>query len=135
MKIGVLMMAMAAVIFGGSLFVVERNPQWFYETAYQAEGMVQQTVKRVSGWSNQPDGGNINRGNLYPGNVDQLEVRVSDLPAETLYLQGFHGGDYGNGQWEPAMDDEIFLRMNENTLHWRYWEAVLAACFLIYIIR
>lgn len=129
MKIGVLMMAMAAVIFGGSLFVVERNPQWFYETAYQAEGMVQQTVKRVSGWSNQPDGGNINRGNLYPGNVDQLEVRVSDLPAETLYLQGFHGGDYGNGQWEPAMDDEIFLRMNENTLYWRYWEDSIGSMF------
>lgn len=122
MKIGAMVMAAVAAIFSVSLFVVSQSPEWFYGTAYGAEGFVQQTAKRLSGWTNQPEGGTINRGNLYPAGVDQIEIWVSDVPGETIYLKGFSGGDYAGGEWEPAMDEELFMQMNENSLHWRYWE-------------
>lgn len=122
MKIGAMVMAAVTAIFSVSLFVVSQSPEWFYGTAYGAEGFVQQTAKRLSGWTNQPEGGTINRGNLYPAGVDQIEIWVSDVPGETIYLKGFSGGDYAGGEWEPAMDEELFMQMNENSLHWRYWE-------------
>lgn len=109
--------------------MVSQSPEWFYGTAYGAEGFVQQTAKRLSGWTNQPEGGTINRGNLYPAGVDQIEIWVSDVPGETIYLKGFSGGDYAGGEWEPAMDEELFMQMNENSLHWRYWEDSIASMF------
>ena len=39
-------------------------------------------------------------------------------PTERIYLKGFSGGDYVNGEWVAADDEAIFQRMEENTLHW-----------------
>ena len=76
----------------------------------------------MSSWTNQPEDGSINRGNLYPADVEQLEIFVSEMPTETLYLKGFCGGEYAEGEWLPQTDEELFARMIAKTPYWRYWE-------------
>ena len=129
LRISALVMTGTAVLFAAAFFVVEQSPEWFYGTAYQAERFVQRTAKQMSSWTNQPEDGSINRGNLYPADVEQLEILVSEMPTETLYLKGFCGGEYAEGEWLPQTDEELFARMIEKTPYWRYWEESIPGMF------
>lgn len=110
-----------AGIFLTALFAVQLNTEWFYQAAYSAEGFLQRTVKQLSGFSDNPADGTISRGNLYPTGTEQMELRTTQKPGETLYLRGFSGGDYRDGEWQPADEEEVYARMEENTLHWGQW--------------
>lgn len=117
--------AAGAVILAGvfllSMLVVNGNATWFYQAAYSAEEFLQRTVKQLSGAASNPNDGTVNRGNLYPAGMEQLELRTDREPTETIYLRGFSGGDYSDGEWQAADDESIFERMEENTLHWGRW--------------
>ena len=58
-----------------------------------------------------------------------MEVRVSEKPEDTIYLRGFAGGDYDGGKWQPADDDAVFERMEDNTLHWGIYEDWIPGMF------
>lgn len=113
-QVGAVVWAGAAVLFALSLAVVCLAEDWFYTAAYRAEGWVQTTAKQAAGLGEPPSRGRINRGNLYPAGIPQLELWSQQAPTETLYLRGFSGGDYDGGQWLPNEDAEIFAEIEKD---------------------
>lgn len=117
--------APAAAVLSGvfllAVFVVGGSGEWLFQAAYRAEGFLQRTAKQASGAVADPGEGTVSRGNLYPAGTEQLELRTAAPPTETLYLKGFTGGDYQNGEWAPADDEAVFARMEQNSLHWGEW--------------
>lgn len=112
--------ALAAVLF---------RPAAYYDAVYQAEGNVAALLGNPGGGDGLSSSGRINRGNLYRTGEARLEVSVSEVPAESLYLRGFSGGDYiGNG-WKEADGEELFSEIadimdwHERTewLAWMYY--------------
>lgn len=108
-------------VFLISLLAAEWNAERLFQLVYQGEGLVQRTVKQISGSAAHPNGGTVNRGNLYPAGTRQLEVQTSQKPTETIYLKGFTGGSYHDGEWEAADDETLFSQMEEHSLHWGQW--------------
>ena len=66
------------------------------------------------------DSGRINRGNNHQTGKDALELWLSDKPEEDLYLRGFSGGDYIDGQWAEADESEFFTRISTER-GWSRW--------------
>lgn len=114
-------LALTAALFAAALVAVSANADWFYDRVYDAEGMLQRTVRRFDGNADSPASGTISRGNRYPAGEEKLEVWVTEEPSETLYLKGFSGGSYTDGEWLPNTDEELFDRMEEQYLHWGSW--------------
>jgi len=120
--LGRMALIVPAVFFLAAAILVQRNTDGLYQAVYQAEGIVRRNIKRASGTTDQFSDGVVNRGNIYPADIEQFTVRVNEEPSEDLYLKGFIGGAYTDGKWEPADDKILFERMNQNTLHWEQWE-------------
>ena len=113
--------AALALSFALAIPFVSFYMQDLYEWAYQAEGQVYTTLRRLTGQDSVPaGGGTINRGNNYRTGTVQLELEASRIPAETLYLRGFAGGEYIGGSWESVDDEEMFQKVAEN-LRWETW--------------
>ena len=110
-----------AAVFAAAVLMAGWNSDWFYQTVYETEGQLHRTIQRVSGTTSTPDHRTVSRGNLYPSGIEELEIRTDQEPTETLYLRGFSGGAYQNGEWQPANDSDFFAAMNENSLHWDRW--------------
>ena len=123
------MAALLSAVFLVSFLVVSSNVEWFFQAAYNAEGVLMRTAKQVSGRVENPNNGAVSRGNLYPAGMEQLQVQTDKEPTETIYLRGFTGGDYRDGEWQPADDTSVFALMNENTLHWDQWESWIAGMY------
>ena len=76
---------------------------------YSAEGFVYRSLQRITGRAQEPaSNGTVSRGNNYRTGETQITVTLLDEPGETFYLQGFSGGEYTGGEWEPADDNRIF---------------------------
>lgn len=116
-------------LFLAAVLLVNGNMEWFYQAAYSAEGVFQRSARRLSGNYGSPGDGTVSRGNLYPAGTRQMEVRVSEKPEDTIYLRGFAGGDYDGDEWQPADDDAVFERMEDNTLHWGIYEDWIPGMF------
>ncbi len=114
---------MLFLVFVISISAVSRNTEWFYQTVYNAEGYLHRTIKRSGRMSDSPSDGTVSRSNLYPAGMLQMEVLTDTQPSETIYLKGFTGGSYSHGEWQPANDEVIFERMENNTLHWERWSS------------
>ena len=50
--------------------------------------------------------GTVNRGNQRPTGQERLEVAVSEIPKETLYLKNFTGSRYMGDSWEEADEEK-----------------------------
>lgn len=81
--------------------------------------------------------GAISRGNLYPQGEAMLELFTVRRPDESLYLKRFVGGDYAEGVWLADRDEEIFQRMERNTLHWNEWSDTIPGMYesLYYVMN
>ena len=117
------MAGLLSLLFAAALLLVQLNPEWFYQAAFAAEGYVQRTVKRMQGSPVQVNDGTVSRGNLYPTGEEKLEISSATRPEETVYLKSFSGGAYENGVWQPAQEEEVYERMEDNTLHWGEYES------------
>lgn len=77
----------------------------FFDSVYTVEGFIYRSFDNLTGRSEQlVAGGQINNGNNYPTGTPHLEVTVDSLPTESIYLRGFSGGDYKNGNWTNVSD-------------------------------
>ena len=112
-----------AGIFFIAFLIVSFQGEGLYQAAYGAEGVLQRTVKQITGLDLNASDGRVSRGNLYPTGREQLELVTEEMPTETLYLRGFSGGDYEGGEWQEDRDEEIYALMEENSLHWGQWES------------
>ena len=124
--LGRMSLIVPAALFLAAAILAQWNTDGLYQAVYQAEGIVRRNIKRASGTADQFSDGVVNRGNIYPADIEQFRVRVSREPSEDMYLKDFTGGFYTDGTWEPADDKIVFERMNQNTLHWEQWEGWIA---------
>lgn len=93
-----------------------------FSFAYQAEGAISRSLQELSGRTDPiSSGGEISRGNNYRTGEVQMEVHVSRLPEETLYLKGFTGDTYTGNRWEPVGNEEELFDDIEKQMGWDGW--------------
>ena len=113
---------MLSSVFLVSLFAVGWNAEWFYQAAYEAEGLLQRSVKQISGVAAQPNQWNgkprksLSCRNLADGTSYEPSAYRDSLPSRL-----FPAGTYLNGTWQRADEEAVFAQMEENTLHWDQW--------------
>lgn len=56
--------------------------------------------------------GKISRGSHYASGVLQLELTLSKMPEERLYLKDFTGGDYQGDTWAEADETDFYAEVN-----------------------
>lgn len=96
----------AGLVMAGTL-VFPFQERWF-TSALQMDRMVQERFKSMAGnVSDLVANGTVSRGNNYQTGAKQLEVYAEEKPEETLYLKGFSGDNYRQGEWSEADDDSI----------------------------
>ncbi len=86
-------------------------PRGFYQAAYSAEEFLQRTVKQLSGAASNPNDGTVKPREPLSRRNGAIRLRTDREPTETIYLRGFSGGDYSDGEWQAADDESIFERM------------------------
>lgn len=125
MESAVLLLAVIPLsVLGAALFGDELS-----SAVYEGEGFVSRSLQRISGNADETAAsGHVSRGNNYRTGDPQMEVVLTREPTETLYLKGFSGGVYSDGEWEPADDEEIFLSVAVS-LHWDAWRSWVASMF------
>lgn len=99
-------LCLAAVISFLAIFpFVTSLSSSLFDSVYAVEGFIYRSLDNLTGRSEQlVAGGQINNGNNYPTGTPHLEVTVDSLPTESIYLRGFSGGEYKNGNWTNASD-------------------------------
>ena len=102
LRSSVWMLAWLSLLFTVAVLLVNLSPRRFYDAAFAVEGLVQRTLLRADDRLIDPVSGTVSRGNLYPADVPQLVVTSTKQPTQILYLKGFSGDDYHNGQWQEA---------------------------------
>lgn len=113
--------AAAAVLFVAVGIFVSFYSENLYAAAYDIDGFFQRSLLRASGRAKEAASeGTVSRGNNYRTGTVLLELASSSKPTETLYLQGFEGGEYIGGEWIPSDDEVLFENMAEK-LNWQQW--------------
>ena len=98
-----------------------------YQSVYAAEGFFNRSIRRSLGLTGEEAAhGRISRGNNYRTGAEQLRIRTTVEPEETLYLKGFTGGDYEGNNWGPDLDEEIFDAIAEKR-DWPGWQSWIAS--------
>lgn len=115
----------AAAVFAAALVIsltaVSMNTQFFYQLAYESEGIVSRSLRQISGQAQTPVmHGRVSSGNNYRTHAVQMTLETDVQPTETLYLIGFTGGDYAGGQWQPDDSEQIFHDVAV-ALDWEEW--------------
>lgn len=100
--------------FVAALPLTQFYTEKIYTSVDETEGYIYRALSQLSGMSAElKTDGQVSRGNLYRTGTQQLELRVDSQPTEQLYLRGFCGGIYQNGEWLPANDKSLFERVDE----------------------
>ncbi len=108
-------------VFMLSASAVGKNNELLCDAADQVESLINDNINRiVYNRGNNYDSGRVNRGNNHQTGQDALELWLSDKPEEDLYLRGFSGGEYTNGQWSEADESEFFTRISTER-GWSRW--------------
>lgn len=108
------------IVFFTAVPLVSALEDLFYNTAYTAESVVRENVRKLTHRASKPvTGGKISMGNNYRTGAEHLYLVANALPTETLYLRGFSGGEYLGGDWTQADDGELFEKIAEDP-DWRW---------------
>lgn len=121
--------ALTILILSVSFIFVSANEEWLYNSTYAVEGYFYRISKRLSGSADKPvSGGRISTGNNYRTGVRVFEIYSDQKPEETMYLRGFSGGTYADGEWEAA-DDEALLEEVAVKIGWQDWFNMVEAMY------
>ncbi|MGI6011398.1 MAG: transglutaminase-like domain-containing protein [Ruminococcus sp.] len=89
--------------------VTERAGDTGVDMLLEASSRVQEQIHQISvRITGREEEGAVNRGNQTPTGQDRLQVVVSEIPQEVLYLKDFIGERYMGEYWEAA-DESVFL--------------------------
>ncbi len=79
------------------------NEEDLYSTVYNADGFIKDEISKLTGnFGDNISGGKVARGNLHQTGQSMLYIRMDKKPNTQLYLWGFRGGYYENGEWSDA---------------------------------
>lgn len=118
-----------AAAFLATMAVVLFRPAYFYDAVYRAEGHAYVMLRNL--WKNEETWtawDAVGRGNHHRTGEVQLEVRISELPTEPVYLRGFSGGDYVGNGWEEADEGELFGEIAK-VLDWEEWTDMIGGMY------
>lgn len=120
LKSGIAAGVAACIAFGAAVPIAVRSQDTIYEAVYTAEGTLQRAVRNMTGIDAVAlSDGRISRGNRYPTGTVQIELVANRPPTKPLYLRGFAGADYANGEWtaadNQALIDQIGRDLSQNS--------------------
>lgn len=100
-----------------------------YEMIYSAEEYAYKSYLNLTGASPQTiQGGHISRINNYTNDSEQLVVQLTHRPSEPIYLKGFTGGDYSDGEWSSS-DDSALLSEIRDSIDNYYWASQINSMY------
>lgn len=120
-KSGVLVCTVLLVSMLISMPLVGLNADKIYHLSDKAEEFIYQNLlnKNMSGWEDTSadyvNSGKINRGNVYTTDDYKINVTLDRKPTQQLYLKGFTGYNYENGEWSQADDSDISDKMRQDS--------------------
>lgn len=80
-----------------------RSVEGLMDLSASLQEQIHQLVDLTAG---KEEKGTVNRGNQRPTGQERLEVAVSEIPKETLYLKNFTGSRYMGDSWEEADEEK-----------------------------
>lgn len=116
-KSGMLVCIVLLVSLIISMPLVNLNADKIYTLSDKAEEFIYQNLlnNNMSGSeetsANYVNNGKINRGNVYTTDDYKINVTLDRKPTQKLYLKGFTGHNYENGEWSMADDSDIYDAM------------------------
>lgn len=129
-KSGMLVCIVLLVSLLISMPLVNLNADKIYHLSDRAEEFIYQNLlnNNMSGWEDTSadyvNNGKINRGNVYTTDQDTLSVTLDRQPTQQLYLKGFTGYNYENGEWSKADDSDIYDNVDtmllKSAMFWDY---------------
>lgn len=120
-KSGALVCIVLVVSLLISMPLVNLNADKIYKLSDNAEEFIYQNLlnKNMSGWEDTSadyvNNGKINRGNVYTTDDYKINVTLDRKPTQQLYLKGFTGHNYENGEWTKADDSDISDKMRHDS--------------------
>lgn len=118
-------LAFIAVAFTlAAAFVLIGEEQLFQSVDEAESALFRMAIDQTGLSEDQIANGNVSRGNHYQTGTPRLEIQVSQQPEETIYLKGFEGGEYENGQWMPAGEEDV-LEQTSQILGWGDWRGTV----------
>lgn len=118
-------LAFIAVAFTlAAAFVLIGEEQLFQSVDEAESALFRMAIDQTGLSEDQIANGNVSRGNHYQTGTPRLEIQVSQQPEETIYLKGFEGGEYENGQWMPAGEEDV-LEQTSQILGWGNWRGTV----------
>ncbi len=90
---------------------VSANIDSLYTSVDNTEGFIYTALSNIGSSGTSVDfahQGKINRGNVYTTGDKHLLVGTSNKPSERMYLKGFTGGYYQNGEWIESNETDIY---------------------------
>ena len=111
------------IAFGAAVPLALRSQDTIYEAVYTAEGALQRAIRNMTGIDAIAiSDGRISRGNRYPTGTVQMELVANRPPTQPLYLRGFTGADYTNGEWTAAdsqtLSNQIWDNLSQGPASW-----------------
>lgn len=120
-KICIFSLVFIPAVFLLSDAVIDKKSETLYDAADEVESFINDNINSiVYNRGIDYDSGKVNRGNNHQTGKDALELWLSDKPEEDLYLRGFSGGDYIDGQWTEADESDFFTRISTER-GWSRW--------------
>lgn len=121
LKSGIAAGVAAFIAFGAAIPLATCSQNAIYESVYAAEGVVQRALQNMTGIDAiAVSDGRISRGNRYPTGTIQMELVANRPPTQPLYLRGFAGADYADGEWTAAdnqtLSDQIGRDLSQNSV-------------------
>ena len=108
LKTGSIALIMALGIFLVSSPLTKNNEEWLYGLVYRVDGFISR-ISSDSQTSGYFRSGYISRSNYYPGDTERLKLYINPAPEEqAVYLKGFSGGYYKDGEWDKANDFSVY---------------------------
>lgn len=121
--------ALLACLLGVSVLVVSVFGTDISNAAFYMEGVVSRSLQNLSGQAHHPAAsGYVSGGNNYRTGETQMEVILMERPEDTIYLKGFTGGEYSEGEWAATDEQEIFHEM-ASVLGWQQWESWISGLY------
>lgn len=121
--------ALSAMCFFLSIPLASRYARNLYDMVFKMEGTVYRQTSTITGTAGNPAArGTVHRGNQCRTGAEHLELTVSHMPSEILYLKGFSGGEYTGGEWMASDDEILFVNMQE-TLGWEQWGKMIGSMY------
>ncbi len=86
-----------------SLPIESSNEENLFSSVYSADAAIKDGIAMMTGnFESNISGGQISRGNLHQTGQHMLYITTNTKPQENLYLSGFKGYTYADGEWSDA---------------------------------